>query len=1112
MVTRSARFSAPRFDALEPRRLLAADWTMLVYMAGDNNLEPNAIADINELEVVGSTSAVNVVVQFDRVAGYDSTNGNWTDTRRGLVAQDASTSTIGSVLTSVGELNTGSSNALRDFITWGTTIYPATHYALVIWDHGAGLGGMCFDETSAGDGLTVKELNQALNSASIHLDLAVFDACLMGEVEVAHEIAPYANVMVSSQEVIPLEGMPYDTVLADLTAGPSMDADDLARVFVQRYAQAQALSPGQDETLSAVSLVQIPALSAAIDDLADAFLTQNTDWGVLSMAESLASEYDNGLYHDLGQMLDYIEQHAANVVISAAAGTALAAYDDAVIDHWNNVWAVAGTGLSIYSPLFGSLTPPYTAGNFTFVADTAWETTLYAIDNPLGEVAVAQGLTDLVSGQVNSLDLGTAIMSTAGPTMAFVIRNDGLGQLVLGGVTVPTGFVATPLATPVLAAGQSTTFWITLQTDQAGIFAGQVSIASSDYDESSFTFPIGGVVSASGEVTVLDSQQTVLVDGTVAPIDFGIAAQFGPTVSQTFTIRNDGLDDLFLGTLQAPIGFTIVQPALTLLPPGQGTTFTVSLETAVMGAYAGEISFLNSDADESPFTFALAGTVEGPNLVPAGVTYAPGVYALGRDMVLSSIAFQNVGAAALMGDNDVRVQVRFSLDQVWGNADDVLALDRFVEVDNLPVGASTQPVQLALRTAFGDIPTGEYYVGVSINTDQAVPEMDYGDNTWWSAQPDMRLYDARRYSRLVNGGKLNFLDSSGRKVNITFSGLGYVDVLTQNARLGQRCGGDIVRIVANNTQVASQLKITSAGGATPVGDLLVMGSMKGIVAPQVTLVGKLEISGTIQQLTLGDLLPGEPIRIGTAAAAKPAALAFGRVAERSVTSLTPLKSLTALEWLDQDAVPDAITAASLDALTVKGDKKLGVRGDFQADLALLGGEAAVTLGNAKIAGELYQSRWDVVGAVGTVAVDGLASFCAIRGTGSMNSISFGAANQADVLAGVSPLAARHAENALQFITPATIKSYKITGVKNGPAPTFLFADSNLSAYSIGTVNLLDIRYDNSAIGFGIYAGVQTALPPIKSVKAQNTITRETWQWPARPGPDVERPDLQIRVW
>ena len=52
---------------------------------------------------------------------------------------------------------------LTNFVQWAKTNYPAAHYALVIRDHGDGLGGMEVDDQSH-DHLTIPELDQALDS------------------------------------------------------------------------------------------------------------------------------------------------------------------------------------------------------------------------------------------------------------------------------------------------------------------------------------------------------------------------------------------------------------------------------------------------------------------------------------------------------------------------------------------------------------------------------------------------------------------------------------------------------------------------------------------------------------------------------------------------------------------------------------------------------------------------------------------------------------------------------------------------------------------------------------------------------------------------------------
>jgi hypothetical protein len=44
-----------------------AKWTIMAYMAGDNNLDGAAIRDIDEMARVGSTRDVSCLVQLDRI-------------------------------------------------------------------------------------------------------------------------------------------------------------------------------------------------------------------------------------------------------------------------------------------------------------------------------------------------------------------------------------------------------------------------------------------------------------------------------------------------------------------------------------------------------------------------------------------------------------------------------------------------------------------------------------------------------------------------------------------------------------------------------------------------------------------------------------------------------------------------------------------------------------------------------------------------------------------------------------------------------------------------------------------------------------------------------------
>jgi len=324
------------------------NWTVMVYLDGDNNLESAAIDDFLEMASVGSTANVKIVVLFDRTPGEDDSYGDWTDTRRGIInAGDVPTGTWG---VSVGEKNMGDPQTLIDFVEWGMQNYPASNYAVVLWDHGSGwrrarveetlpFKSVCVDDTS-GDRLYMQEVRNALQTIETdeqEPDLVGFDACLMGMVEVAYEIREHASVMVGSEKTEPNDGWPYDTILSDLTGTPGMSAADLGSTIVSRYYQ----SYGNSEIMSAIDLASIDNLAAKTD----------------SFAQALREHWNN----DVGACV----KEAADVMV---------AVDAAVIAEAHGATWPGSHGLAIYFPETQTeFNADYKGATILFPHDTRWE-------------------------------------------------------------------------------------------------------------------------------------------------------------------------------------------------------------------------------------------------------------------------------------------------------------------------------------------------------------------------------------------------------------------------------------------------------------------------------------------------------------------------------------------------------------------------------------------------------------------------------------------------------------------------------------------------------------------------------------------------------------------
>lgn len=359
-----------------------ARWLFLVFMNGDNDLEDYVTHDLNELEQVGSGDGVHVVVQADRIRGYDDSDGDWTSTRRYYVVPDGDLDVVRStVIDEPGELDMGDPAVLAEFVAWAEARYPAERVALVLWNHGDSWSftgesppppSISSDDTS-GNVISIAEgeLAAALEERVAtrgRFDVIGFDACLMGSWEVAHSLVPHADWMVGSEVYIGWEGYAYGPALALLRGEAEVDAATLAR----------ELARGSVEDLgewsqTAVDLDAVPALSAAVDTLAGVALEDPAASATLAAARDGAGSAEGGTWHDyyldLQDMLVGLE---GDPVLGGPAADALDALGQSVTVYEAEPVAWQG-GLSIYASYSGTYLASYRGAGATWSRDTRWD-------------------------------------------------------------------------------------------------------------------------------------------------------------------------------------------------------------------------------------------------------------------------------------------------------------------------------------------------------------------------------------------------------------------------------------------------------------------------------------------------------------------------------------------------------------------------------------------------------------------------------------------------------------------------------------------------------------------------------------------------------------------
>jgi len=373
----------------------------MVFMNGKNNLSGYTVKDLNEMEQVGSSDKINIVVEAGRTApstahyptpGYPGdypwggggvvphpgwpnpywdqpsymvrgttgtpASSSWTGIRRYYVMKDADTSTIGSqLIEEFPKADMGDWNHLVEFALWAKAKYPAKKYMLIVWNHGDGWvikgpqssfdRGISYDDET-GNGINTVQLGQALAKMG-GVNIYASDACLMQMAEVIYELKNYAPVIVGSEETEPGDGWDYSAFLSRINPS-NLAPEAVAKAAVEGYSASYA-AKGKGVTMSAVRSSEAEPLRILTDQWVGLAMAQDKAKlkEALNEAKSFTSADSRDFLHFLslaGVKLPALKAKGAE--ISTLVSTRMLIRNAPFGDAYKN----AG-GLAIYLPSYG---------------------------------------------------------------------------------------------------------------------------------------------------------------------------------------------------------------------------------------------------------------------------------------------------------------------------------------------------------------------------------------------------------------------------------------------------------------------------------------------------------------------------------------------------------------------------------------------------------------------------------------------------------------------------------------------------------------------------------------------------------------------------------------
>ena len=355
------------------------EWTFLVFLNGHNNLSSFGDMNIRDMEKVGSTKDINILVEW----GSETT----TKTRRLYVQKSTNSAQVTSpVVLENDNYDMGNYKNLVEFVKWGIQNYPAKHYFVSVWNHGSGWNrqvlvspkDISYDDHS-GNKITTEQLGLAMSEIKQYLgrniDIYGSDACLMQMVEVAGEMKGDVNYFVGSQDLEPGEGWPYAPFLKKWAGQPTMTPAQVSVLLSKEYLAAYSTGgvySRRDVTFAVWDMAGLDGLYAGMTDLRKDMTGLGTaDFTAVKKASQYAQNFACSGCADLGDFVKKLKS-VPSMKSKASVSQVEKAIQKLVLSTDNSDEFRNSTGISVWLPSYKSPEMQNRYDNLKFSVATGW--------------------------------------------------------------------------------------------------------------------------------------------------------------------------------------------------------------------------------------------------------------------------------------------------------------------------------------------------------------------------------------------------------------------------------------------------------------------------------------------------------------------------------------------------------------------------------------------------------------------------------------------------------------------------------------------------------------------------------------------------------------------
>jgi hypothetical protein len=339
-------------------------WTVMVYMNGNSNLEN--VTDIKKEEILSltSTSRVNIVMEQAKASQGGTAKRYYAGTKDSIE--------------NLPVTDMASPESLNDFILWSKKNYPADYYILNIFTHGGGWKGLLRDEVS-GHAMDLKQLHQTLSNDG-RVDIISFSSCSMGNVEVACQLRDVCDILISSQDDVPVTGWPYDIIFNSLIKNSRQTPAAFSKTITDDYITYYNDMNMTNMTLSAVDMKKISPLMDNFKELSTVLMNKTDIYGQIRTDREKSLLFYNKNYVDISTFSQSISSISE---VNSISSDIINNLNNAIIISKKTDGSSTASGLSLYFPPSAGNLQDYNNNSYTsldFGYNSNWGDFLYRIN------------------------------------------------------------------------------------------------------------------------------------------------------------------------------------------------------------------------------------------------------------------------------------------------------------------------------------------------------------------------------------------------------------------------------------------------------------------------------------------------------------------------------------------------------------------------------------------------------------------------------------------------------------------------------------------------------------------------------------------------------------